>query len=76
MSQPAIILSPVIDKGEESSPSSFASLSAQMTIPQSFPLNTEARNSSILKAETDHLSFDLLEPAQMTSIQIEKAAYR
>jgi len=71
-----LVPNPVIKKGEESSPSSFVPLSAQVTIPQSCPLNTEVRNSFILKAETDHLSFDLLEPAQMASIQIEKTAYQ
>ena len=48
--QHAIIPGPVINKGEESSPSSFVPLSAQMKLPHSCPLNTEARNSSMLKA--------------------------
>jgi len=33
-------------------------------------------NSTILKVETDHLSFDILKPAQVASTQIERVAYQ
>ena len=66
----------MINKGEESSPSSFVSLSAQVKIPQSCPLNAEAGNISMLKAETDHLSLDILIPAQLASIELERVAYQ
>jgi len=66
----------VIKKGEESSPSSFSSLSTQMTIPQSCPLNTEAEQNSILKVETDHLSLDIIKPVQVASTQSGKVAYQ
>ena len=33
----------VIEKGEESSPPSFLPLSTHVTIPQSYPLNTEEK---------------------------------
>jgi len=74
--QPAFVPSPVIKKGEESSPSSFVSLSAQKKIPHSCPLNTEAEQTLMLKAKTDHLSLDILMSAQMVSTQIERAAYQ
>jgi len=47
-----------------------------MTIPRIFPLNIEVGQNSKPKAETDHLSFDFLMPAQMASTQTEKAAYQ
>lgn len=76
ISQPTIIPRPVIKRGEVSSPSSYASLSAQVAIPQIFPLNTEAEQKSMLNSETDHLSLDILIPAQMDSTQIEREAYQ
>ena len=66
----------MIKKGEESSPSSFVPLSAQVKIPQSCHLNTEAEHNSKPKADTDHLSLDILMPAQMASTQTERAAYQ
>jgi len=57
----------VIKEGEESSPLSFAPLSAQKTIHLSCPLNTEAEQNSMLKAKVDHLSLDILKPAQVVS---------
>lgn len=74
ISQPGVIPRPVIKKGEESSPSSFVPLSAQVTIPQSCPLNSEVGHNSKPKVNIDHLSLDILMPAQMASTQIEKAA--
>ena len=74
--QPAIIPSTVIKKGEGSYPSPFVPLPAQKTIPQSCPLNTEAEKNSMLKAKTDHLSLDIMKPAQMASTQTEEAAYQ
>ena len=75
ISQPVIIPSTMINKGEESSPSFFVPLSAPKTIPLSCPLNTEAEQNSMLKAKTDHLSLDILKLAQMASTQIEEAPY-
>lgn len=63
VSQPAIIPSPVINKGGETYPSSFVPLPAQEIIPQSYPLNTQAEHNSMLKPETNHLSLDILNPA-------------
>ena len=64
----------MIKKVEEISPSSFASLSAQRKILQSCPLNTEAEKNSMLKAETDYLSLDILMPSQVASTKIKRAA--
>lgn len=61
--QPAVILSPVIKKGEVSSPSSYVPLSIQETIPHSCPLGTEANHNSTPKADTDNLNLDILKPA-------------
>ena len=72
--QPALVPSPVIKKGEESSPSSFVPLSAQVTIPPSFPLNTEAGHNSKSEADTDQISLDILMPAQLAPTQIKVAA--
>lgn len=72
--RPAFVPSPVIKKGEESSPSSFVPLSTQVTIPHSCPLGTEVGHNSMPKAETDHPSLDILKPAQVAWTQIEKAA--
>jgi len=72
--QPAIIPSPVINKGEESSLSSSVSLSAQKTSPQSCLLNTKADHNSMPKADTDHLSLDILKPTQLASTKFERAA--
>ena len=66
----------MIKKGEESSPSSFVSVSAQKRIPHSCPLNTEAEQNPMLKVETHHLSLGILMFAQMAPTQIEKAAYQ
>lgn len=66
----------MIKKGEDSSPSSSVPLSAQVKIPQSCPLNTEAEQNSMLKDEADHLSLDIPKPAQMASTQIKMAAYQ
>lgn len=70
INQPTIIPSTMIKKGEESSPSSFVPLSAQMTIPQGRPSNTEAEQNSMLKTEIDHLSLDILMSTQMAPTQI------
>ena len=72
--QPAFVPSPVIKEGEESSPSSFVPLSAQVTNPHSFPLGTEAGHNSMPKADTDHLSLDILMPTQVASTQLERVA--
>jgi len=50
----------VINKGEESSPSSFVSLYAQMTSPYGCPLSPEAVYNLMSKAEIDHLSLNIL----------------
>jgi len=71
---PTLVPNLVIKKGEESSPSSFVSLSAQERIPHSCPLNTEVEQNPMLKAETSHLSPDSLKSAQMASTQNERAA--
>lgn len=68
-----VIPSPVIKKGEESSPSAYVSLSAQETIPHSCLLDTEVGHSSIPKADTDNLGLDVLMPTQVASTQIERA---
>jgi len=73
ISQPAFFPCPVINKGVISSPSSFLPLPNQRTIPQSFPLNTEAKQNSILKTQTNHLSLDILMPTEDFSTQIEMA---
>jgi len=65
-----------MNKGEEDSPSSYVSLSVQVKIPESCPLNTEVKQNSMIKAETDHLNIDILKPAQMASTQTKKAAYQ
>jgi len=72
--QPTFVPNPVIKKGEESSPSSFVSLSAQKRIPHGCHLNTEAEQNLMLQAETDHLSLDNLKTAQLASTKNEKAA--
>lgn len=73
--QLAFVPSPVINKREQNSPSSFVPLFAQMKFPQSCHLNTEAEQNLMLKAETDHLSLDILKPTQVAFTQIENAAY-
>lgn len=72
ITQPAFFPYRVINKGEEFSPSSYVSLSAQKRIPHSFPLGVEAGHSSILKANTDHFSLDIMKPTQVASTQTEK----
>lgn len=74
--QPVIIPSPVIKKGEESSPSSFVPLSAQVTIPHSCPLGTEAGHNSMPKADINHLSLDIMMPTHVASTQLERAAFQ
>ena len=49
-------------------------MSAQKERPHCCPLNTKAEHNSVLKAETDHLSFDVLIPAQWVPTQIERTA--
>jgi len=71
--QPAVIPSPVIKRGEVNCPSSYASLSVQVTIPHNCPLGIEIGHSSMPKADTDHLSLDILKPAQLASTQLERA---
>jgi len=66
----------MIKKGEEHSPSSYVSLSAQKKIPHNCPPGTKAGHSSIPKADTDHLSLDVLKPAQVASTQLEGAVYQ
>ena len=62
ITQPTFVPNLVTKKGEESSPSSFASLFVQETIPQSFPLNTEAGKNSMLKADMGNIYLDILKP--------------
>lgn len=74
--QPALVPSPIIKKGEESSPSSFVPLSAQVTIPPSCPLNTEAGHNSKSEADTDQTNLDILMPPQLAPMQLKVAAYQ
>ena len=71
--QPAIIPSPVIKKGEESSPSSYVSLSTQETFLHNCPLNTGASHNSMPKVDMDNLSLGILKPAQLASTQLERS---
>jgi len=57
----------MIEKGEESSPSSYTSLTVPVTIPHSCLLGTKAGHDSNPKADTDHLSLDILMAAQVAS---------
>lgn len=65
--QLAIIPSPVIKKGEVSSPSSYVSLSVEETIPHDCSLGAKANHNSMPKANMDNLSLDILKPTQLAS---------
>ena len=64
----------MIKKGEEISPSSYASFTVPVTIPHIFPLGIEAGHNSMPKDNTDHLSLDISMLAQVASTQLERAA--
>lgn len=76
MSHLSIIPSPVINKGAEIFPSSFVPLPTQVKFPHKCPLNSEVGHNSKPKADTNHLSLDILMPSQMASTQAEMAAYQ
>jgi len=74
--QLAIILSPIIKKGEISSPSSDVPLSIQGTIPHNCPLGNGAIQNSMPKADMDDLSLDIPKPDQLASTQLEREVFQ
>ena len=60
--QPDDIPNPMIKKGEIKSPSSFVSLSVQVTIPHNCLLSSEADHDSMPKPDIDNLNLDIPKP--------------
>ena len=65
--QPAVILSPMIENGKDSSPSFYVSLSIHDEILHNFPLNTGASHNSMPKAIMDKFGLEITKPYHSTS---------